>query len=339
MPYASNADIPPDVRKRFTESCQTVWRTAWNDTYARHGDEGRAFATAETAGQSCMEAKKAMSDHALKFVGPDTVEGLAIPFGSPDELDLDGEFFTKSTDLCLEWFGGSGRPLLYDHGLDAMLKSDVVGRQTDYEMRDEGVWVQSQLDRAGKYRKVVDRLIEEGALGYSSGAMPHLAEKKSSGEITRWPWVELSMTPIPAHPATVVHYVKSSDAIRHMEDAHMTVPAPLKAALKALDDWADERGTLPAGEPFADNADRVLADVKAISDRFGAIAAMRAKSGRTVSRANWERVRALADQAKAVATELDSFLSEYDPDAETKAAFVLRDRAVADAYALLALTS
>jgi cation transport regulator ChaB len=96
MPYARNADIPADVRQRFTsEKCQTLWRQVWNDTFARHGDEGRAFATAETAGQNCMAATKAadeerVMDMAIKRVGPDTVEGLAIPYG----VDVDGEQFT-----------------------------------------------------------------------------------------------------------------------------------------------------------------------------------------------------------------------------------------------------
>lgn len=57
MPYSTNADAPPDVRQRFSGHCLTVWRTTLNDTLQRHDDEGRAWATAELAGQQCEDAK------------------------------------------------------------------------------------------------------------------------------------------------------------------------------------------------------------------------------------------------------------------------------------------
>lgn len=185
---------------------------------------------------------------AVKFVGRDTVEGLAIPWGSPDSLDLDGEYFTPATDLCLDWFGKAGRPALYDHGMDDDLKSDTIGRQVDYEQRDEGLWAQVQLGRNARYRKAVDQLVAEGALGYSSGAMGHLATKNADGEITRWPWVEISLTPIPSHPGTLVHHVKSAALIEHLTAAGSDIPAPLvAAALRRLDDLEPDEWTLKAG--------------------------------------------------------------------------------------------
>jgi len=219
MPYASNADLPAAVRDAYSERCQTVFRTVWNDDFDAHNSEDRAFRIAHTAAKNCEATTKSAAVMALKFVGPDTVEGLAIPWGSPDDRDLDGEFFTKATDLCLDWFGKAGRPVLYDHGLDDDLKSETIGRQVDYEVRDEGVWAQAQLSRNARYRKAVDQLIAEGALGYSSGAMGHLATKSAGGEITRWPWVELSMTPIPANPVTIVHFVKSAALMAHLDAA------------------------------------------------------------------------------------------------------------------------
>ena len=44
---------------------------------------------------------------AVKFVADseDRIEGLAIPFGGPaGGKDLQGETFTKDTDLALDWF-------------------------------------------------------------------------------------------------------------------------------------------------------------------------------------------------------------------------------------------
>jgi hypothetical protein len=247
-------------------------------------------------------------ERALKFTGPDIVEGLAIPF---DSYDTDRETFTKKTDLCLDWFGKSGRPLLYDHGLDQP-GTLVVGRQEEYEERVDGIWAQSQLNRNVRYRKAIDRLIEEGALGYSTGAMPHLAKKNAKGEITRWPWVELSMTPIPAHPATLLHYVKSSDALAHLEAVDTDVPAPVKAALIALDEWAatnSDNDSLPDGLKFADLVDRLSVDgpawVKARRDWY-------AKSGRVLSAATRDRLATHPSALRQLADDLDELLSSAD---------------------------
>jgi cation transport regulator ChaB len=305
--YATNADIPPDVKSRFSDRCQTVWRDAWNSEFDRDGSEERAFKVAETAAMNCEMATAGKSSLALKSTGPDTVEGLAIPF---DSYDTDRETFTKSTDLCLEWFGKSGRPLLYDHGLDEP-GALVVGRQEDFEERADGLWAQSQLKRNTRYRKAIDRLIDEGALGYSTGAMQHLAKKNAKGEITRWPWVELSMTPIPAHPATLLHYVKSSDAIAHLEAVDMDVPPAVKAALVALDEWAssDSDDSLPDGLKFADLVDRLSDDgpawVKARLDWY-------AKSGRVLSAATRERLATHPQALRQLADDLDELLTTAD---------------------------
>src|SRR5690242_12892839 len=46
----------------------------------------------------------------------DLIIGVGAPWGGPfNGRDIDGEYFTKSTDFCDEWF--AERPLLYNHGL------------------------------------------------------------------------------------------------------------------------------------------------------------------------------------------------------------------------------
>ncbi len=249
-------------------------------------------------------------ERAVKFVGPDTIEGLAIPF---DSYDVDGETFTKSTDLCLDWFGDTGRPVLYNHGLDRAHKAQKVGRQNDYEEREGGIWAQSQLDANAKYRKHIDGLIEKGALGYSSGAYAHLATKNARGEIIRWPWVELSLTPFPAHPAALgVHYIKSADFL----DLFDEIPPAVKAAIEALDEWADTRDDegLPDGLKFADHADRLLADVEAFRLRTGSIAELRAKAGRVLSASTRERLMRHPASLRELADDLDGLLNEADAE-------------------------
>ena len=249
---------------------------------------------------------------AVKRVGPDTIEGLAFPYTT----DTDGERFTPDTDLCLDWFGKSGRPVIYDHTLDEPA-AVVVGRQVEYEERADGRWAQAQLEKAGRYRKAIDSLIEQGALGFSSGAYAIAARRdRKSKTITRWPWVELSLTPVPAHPETMVHYVKSSDIIRRAEEAGEELPI---AAMKAIASWADSlspepTGALPDGAPIADLIDRLSVDgpawVKARLD-------WHTKSGRVLSAAIRERLLSHPATLRQLADDLDDLLATADAGKST----------------------
>jgi hypothetical protein len=254
-------------------------------------------------------------ERAVKFVGPDTIEGLAFPFGS---FDTDGEMFTKSTDLCLDWF--PERPLLFHHGLDPAHKAVKVGVvPPDSEERESGIWMQAQLAANAKYRKRIDELVEKGALGYSSGAYPHLATKNRQGEITRWPFVELSLEPTPAHPATLgVHYVKSADLTDLFDD----IPPAVKAAIEALDDWASTNQPDAQTDPSAlvAKAGRVSDAVAELRDHARSSFEMRAKTGRVLSAANRERIAtALASREAVLAaySDLEALLAETDPTAKS----------------------
>lgn len=263
------------------------------------------------------KVEREVSYRAVKRAGLDVIEGLAMPFG----FDVDGESFTADTDFCFEWFGKSGRPFLFDHGLDPALKGQVMGRQVEYEQREEGIWAQVQLERNARYRKAIDSLIDQGAIGFSSGAMPHLATKNLRGEITRWPWVELSGTPIPAHPGALnIHYVKSADAIRHLEAVSIAIPDPLKAALAALDEWADSRGSDSSLDTATldEKAGRVTAAVTDLRDHARAYAEMRGKAGRVLSAQTRERLMRHPASLRGLADDLDGLLSEADADKAAK---------------------
>lgn len=256
--------------------------------------------------------------HAIKRVAPDTIEGLAIPFG---RKDLVGESFDKDTDFCIEWFGPSGRPVIYDHGLDDAMKTSLQGRQTEYETRAEGIWAQAQLDTNRAYRRAVDELIEREALGFSSGAMPHLATKNArTGRIKRWPWVELSMTPMPADPGDdmTVHYTKSiRDSLALFEAADVEVPVAVRSVLLSLDDVRTD----PNPETYADEYERLLLASKAFVGRAVDLADLRVKSGRVLSAANRDRLTELrqriasaSESASTVLRDLDELLTTTDPE-------------------------
>ncbi len=242
---------------------------------------------------------------AVKFAdGSDhVIEGLAIPFGK----DLDGEDFGPDTDLALDWFPDEGRPFLYHHALDPEIKTAVIGRQTERWQDDAGHWVRIQLDKRSKYLDRVRELVSAGGLGFSSGAMGHLVQTRKDGHIERWPWVELSGTPTPAHPGAALYAVKTTDAIEHITAAKAAIPAPLK---EAIDESLD---TSLAGLPYADHADRVLADIKALVSRTQEIADLRAKAKRRISVATRDRLTVVRDQAQQVIGDIDGLLVDSEP--------------------------
>ena len=252
---------------------------------------------------------------AVKFVdGSETlIEGLAIPFGGPFAgKDFDGEDFGPDTDLALEWFP-QGRPLIYQHGLDGAQKTTLQGRQAEHDVRDEGVWARAQLDKSAKYHATVSKMIAAGKMFFSSGSVPHLVQATKDGHITRWPWVELSLTPTPANPWAAVHAVKSTDLIEHLADAGIEPSAQLiAAALKALDSIPDDDDSLPDGLKFAEHADRLLADVEVFRDRTTGLVALRAKAGRVLSASTRERLLRHPASLRELADDLDGLLSEAD---------------------------
>lgn len=394
MPYARNSDAPADVRQRFSGECLTVWRRVFNDTLARHRNEKRAFATAETAGKRCKAAKaeeRPVADlsfnqrqdavraaiqnargkncyvvelyddravyeewgddgsagkffevaytidedsrevtlgertevvretnyRAVKFVDEDAglIEGLAIPFGGPIAgKDLTGEDFGPDTDFCSEWFP-EGRPILYHHGLNAAVKTELVGRQVDAEERDDGLWVKGELAKASRYRKKVAEIIRSGKAGFSSGAIPHLVQTKADGHITRWPWVELSITPTPANPSAMVYAVKS---------------APVAFTDKPGEGWGQRAAELFAeglknadgsgSESFDAHTERVASEVADLLERAQKRAEVRAaKAGRELSSSNREGLRALHKRLGSLAElqrEVKEALDRTDPDAK-----------------------
>lgn len=173
---------------------------------------------------------------AVKFTDPaeTTVSGLAAPFSGPfGGKDLDGEFFSKSTDFALDWYDEI--PLLYHHGRDGTLQITKVGVVKSRAVTDVGVWAEAQLDASNKYFEAIKNLIKQGKLFFSSGSVPTLIQtNQKSGEIIRWPMIELSLTPTPSN----LHATASTKAV-----LRFTLPAEneqtIRLALKSLSDDFD----------------------------------------------------------------------------------------------------
>ncbi len=102
------------------------------------------------------------------------VGGYLVVWGDASRPDLQGEYFTPDTDLGLDWY--PRRPVLYHHGLDGDLGPVMIGQievmQPDYT----GVWVEAQLDLHNRWARAVLDLVQQDALGWSSGSLPHLVD-------------------------------------------------------------------------------------------------------------------------------------------------------------------
>lgn len=139
---------------------------------------------------------------AIKGITEDTVTlgGYGILFGSELDRDLEGEYFTKDTDIWLDYYG-STKPVFYEHGFGDFGK-EILGSTAKFEQDEIGWWVESELNRHKEYVDLVMALASEGILGYSSGAVGHLAEREN-GQIKSWPVAEMSLTIEPAEPRTL----------------------------------------------------------------------------------------------------------------------------------------
>lgn len=281
-------------------------------TYGDGENAGKSWEVAYTfdgAGEVALddaatEVERRTVYQAVKFAEDDAdgslIEGMAIPFGGPIKgKDVDGEDFGADTDLCLDWFP-EGRPILYHHGLNGNIKTAVVGRQKTVTVEDGGAFVQGELDKRSRWYGRVKRLIDAGALGFSSGAMAHLVKSTKSGHITRWPWVELSLTPTPAHPGAFAYAVKGSAGAFFTSD-----------------------GNDSENESYTDHGRRVLADVGGFLERTEDRVAARVKQadrpGRELS-AGYRATLAELDDLLAVwagdiATDREAIKTQMDPAA------------------------
>jgi hypothetical protein len=202
------------------------------------------------------------------------LEGWLVPFdghiaGGKDSYNTR---FSARTAYALDWFP-AGRPLLYQHGMDAETGIAPVGRIDSLEVRDAGVWMQAQLDKGNEYFEAIREMVKAGKLFLSSGSVEHLVQIDArSGEMLRWPIVEGSLTPTPAN---LYATVAARSAQEHFEAAGLPVDETLAlidaaapddapavrdadAAQRAPDDDGDVGGDERSFEDICSDLDRLL---------------------------------------------------------------------------------
>lgn len=135
---------------------------------------------------------------AAKALDNDRFGGYLCLWGDESTKDLGGEFFTPRTAELTSVFDALGHlPAIYHHAGDDTIKSAVIGLIDTMEQDESGMWVEAQAQLAKAYKQYIKPLIDQSALGWSSGALPRARKVAKSGEITRWPIMEGSLTPTP----------------------------------------------------------------------------------------------------------------------------------------------
>lgn len=152
----------------------------------------------------------------VKSLDKDHVGGYLHIWGSPDQLDLDGEYFSPETQGIDFAFKAAGAiPGFYHHAMDPVFKNLPTGRVDIMHPDDKGVWIreklftpdelvdldlwaESQIDLAAKYMEAIRKLVNKGILFWSSGTLPGAREVARDGHILRWTDAEATATISPS---------------------------------------------------------------------------------------------------------------------------------------------
>lgn len=148
---------------------------------------------------------------ALKVLDNGHIGGYLVTFGSPDQTDLYGDFFTADTDFGFEdtlktaiYF--NHRLPIKTRGGDFFVITSKIGDGT-LTKDERGILIDAILFNRTEYEEAL------AYLGWSSGTAEHLIEVEKMGKaywLKAWPLgLDASITPTPAEPRNAVLPLKS----------------------------------------------------------------------------------------------------------------------------------
>ncbi|HTG95701.1 MAG TPA: HK97 family phage prohead protease [Pyrinomonadaceae bacterium] len=312
-----------------TVHCHDSRSMAEAQVRALYASEGKSFSylDIESEGKPPMDnATDALVFYggAVKALGDGRVGGYGVLFTTADDPDLQGDYFTKSTDLELN--GRESLLAMWDHGLDSVLKRRRLGRAT-YRVDDAGVWFETKLNESDDYEKAVYGLAKAGKLGWSTGSAPHLVERvpvKKAFELKSWPIIEVSLTHMPVEPRTAAVPLKS---IAHVElkslldevESEKVPPFTTKALDAALaaayDDDLDTHSlkVATAVEELIAHYTKAATALDVLSGRLARKQEFRAiKDGRAFSQRRVDKMNELIAQLKKLAEHPIALASEFE---------------------------
>lgn len=309
--------------------CHDTRELAMAQVRALYANEGKSFTylnldTEENPPMNESADALVFYGGAVKALGDGKVGGYGVLFTSADDPDLQGDYFTKSTDLELE--GRESLRTLWDHGLDSVLKRKKLERAT-YRVDDSGVWFETKLNESDDYEKAIYSLAQKGKLGWSTGSAPHLVERvpvKKAFELKSWPISEVSLTHMPVEPRTAAIPLKS---VNHTElkalldevESESLPPFSTKALEEALTAAYDEDldnhslKVATAVEELIAHHTKTATALDVLSGRLVRKQEFRAvKDGRAFSQRRIEKINELIGQLKKLAEHPLSLAAEFE---------------------------
>jgi hypothetical protein len=170
-----------------------------------------------------------MPNYAVKAITENRFGGYTAVWGNPQQLDLQGDYFTRETDFALEAY--PYRPLIHHHGQNPQMERTIIGTIDTWKKDDIGLWVEGQFKGLDddldlfdeeerklrqEYIEIIKEKIARGELNFSSGALGHLVKRDDDGWLKQWWWGESSTTGSPAEPRrTEIELIK---AIKGMDN-------------------------------------------------------------------------------------------------------------------------
>lgn len=247
------------------------------------------------------------------------VGGYAVRFTDPSHRDSYGDYFTKDTYLGAHQ--GDGVDILFHHGMPLQtsrrmteaqkqafeaFRNHIFSGTAKTKKDDVGLFVEVVLDMADAYEKAVFGLVKAQKLGWSSGSTWHMVKRTDDGEITRWPIIEISLTPQPAevlNKAVTLKAIESlkfnpldDDADDDFDEKPMSEEEKLVASFKTFNIDTHSRLAVSA--------------VKDIALRFRSKYEARLKEKRVLSEAYRQHVASVLEQCKAASADLQALLDD-----------------------------
>jgi phage head maturation protease len=206
----------------------------------------------------------------VKALGSGRVAGYLVRYGSPDSHDVQGDFFTPTTDFGLDV--STRARVVYHHGIGRDALGSTLGRKrigtVELRAQADGLWAEGSLDLSVKG---VDQLyadIEAGKVGWSSGSVDRLVEradiKSGVREVRQWPIIEASLSYTPVDPRNRA------------------------VAIKSLTEG-------PVAGSLVERSERLVADAEELAGLYAKAADQRQADGRSLSGPKREALRELAD--------------------------------------------
>ena len=209
----------------------------------------------------------------VKSLDNGTITGQLIQFTTAKDPDLTGDYFSKESVIQI----GAEMPVYYMHGRDSKIGKTRIGTAS-IKQDDVAIWAETQLNLRNEYEKAIAKMAAAGKLGYSSGSLPYLMDRKVIGDgkslITNWVVGEVSLTPMPAEARNIVS-VKSLSTLPGgvAEDGEQNQSKPIHKESKDMDE--NEVKSIVAQSVAAaleeqNKAQKAIADAKAAQEAHDA---------------------------------------------------------------------